>query len=349
MFDQAAQRSQRVVLNPGGWLKLRPITALNLTPEKYKGMYVKIRYGSESCVTRTVATKVTPTWTSQPMKNVEPSFEDDRSLQSEGKSVFDRCENDLEVKVEPLKTTGCLRLSAIGVHLNSKVELGVLQIPLSNAISCCTEMAAREEANPRTDTIHADMPESGFPYMYVRWFPLKDPKDCVPGEGDGGLRTRSTESEQRSDNQFLQYYTPCIKLAMWWEPEKEFVAATNEDEYDIKSEEKTSTHPLAKTYFHGIVESLSASLIDSYRACELLSFSSCDIDVKYSVTRATTRIMFALGRLQLDHHNEPAVQPVVLSPTPVRHPQPTIQILIVKDNLRSKENIESQEVSKVFT
>ena len=68
-----------------------------------------------------------------------------RLTQNECPSLFERCENDLEVKVEPLKTSGSLQLSVIGVRLNSKTELGVLEIPLSNDISCCTETLKRGE------------------------------------------------------------------------------------------------------------------------------------------------------------------------------------------------------------
>jgi len=340
LFDQAAQRSLMAVLNPGGWLKIRPITALNLPQEKYNGAYVQVRYGSESCITRTVAAKVAPTWTSE---KTSENLEQLQHTENEDPSLFEDRENDLEMKVEPLKTSGSLRLSVFGVRLNSKIELGVLEIPLSNALSCCTKTLARDEGKSETNIFDATASDS--PHMYVRWFPLKDPKDCVPGDGDMGTSTRPAETEKTKDNLFAHYYTPCIKLAMWWEPEKsekEFAATTNEESHDIcMPEENNTPRPLTITYFQAKVESLSASLIDSFRARELLSFSSSDIDIKYSVTRSTTRIGFALGWVQLDHHNEPGIKPVVLSPTPVKNPQPTIQILAVKDNLRSKENIDA--------
>lgn len=62
--------------------------------------------------------------------------------------VFNRTENDLHVGVEPLKTSGSVQLSVIGTRLNSKVELGVLQIPLANAISCCTEVTENRSTVP---------------------------------------------------------------------------------------------------------------------------------------------------------------------------------------------------------
>ena len=42
LFDQAAQRSLMAVLNPRGWLKFRPITILNLPPDKYGGYMSKL-------------------------------------------------------------------------------------------------------------------------------------------------------------------------------------------------------------------------------------------------------------------------------------------------------------------
>lgn len=308
-------------------------------------MYIQVRYGPRKSITHTVDAIVapiwTPTWTHESERMDQLQF-------THNPLLFEPCENDLEVKVEPLKTTGSLRLSVFGVRLNSKIELGVLEIPLSNAISCCFKTSTRDDS--KSETHYCDTTASDSPHMYVRWFPLKDPKDCVPGDGDMGISTLPAETEKKSDD-LLQYYRPCIKLAMWWEPDKEkeeeeeeeFAAATNEESHDIPISEENNNTPQSSTitYFQADVASISASLIDSFRALELLSFSSSDIDVKYSVTRSTTRIGFALGWVQLDHHSEPGIKPVVLSPTPVQNPQPTIQILAVKDNLRSKGNIDT--------
>ena len=64
LFSKAAQRSLMEIVNQGGWLKVRPITALNLT-SNYTKMYVKVRYGSECLITPSVDAKVTPTWTNE--------------------------------------------------------------------------------------------------------------------------------------------------------------------------------------------------------------------------------------------------------------------------------------------
>ena len=117
----------------------------------------------------------------------------------------------------------------------------------------------------------------------------------------------------------------------------------NENQENHFRQDRSAAPPLTETYFQANIKSLSAALIDSFRATELLSFSSTDFDTRYSVTKSSTRLGFALGWMQIDHHDENAIEPVVLSPTPVHNPQPTIQILAVKDNLRSKSNIDSYE------
>ena len=87
-------------------------------------MHVKLRYKSETAVSRTVPTPVNPEWSSQP----------------HGQEINDTHRaNEFGVFVEPFKTSECIGLSVIGVKANSKEELGVLHIPLADAICCCTE------------------------------------------------------------------------------------------------------------------------------------------------------------------------------------------------------------------
>ena len=342
-FAKAAGRSLRSVLNPGGWLTIRPITALNL-PDSYTGMFVKLRYGSTIRVSETADAKVTPTWTVDddipfaprenhlkeqpsgkgqskvPMYTSEAEREEMNDFHGTG--IF-KSRNDLDLYVEPLKTSGSVRLSVVGERLQSNVELGVLQINLASAISCCAEQTSdKEEIAP----------------AYIRWFPLMSPKACIPIEGDMGLSTRAPESEKTSDHLFSQYFAPCIKLALYWQPDHPS-AETN-----LTNTQRSATaNPLTQTYFQGYADSLSVALIDSMRATELLSFCSTDHDIRYSVTNSKTRVGFAIGWVQLDHQVKKAREPVVLAPTPVTNPQPTFQLLAEKDNLKSKTNIDSFE------
>lgn len=106
---------------------------------------------------------------------------------------------------------------------------------------------------------------------------------------------------------------------------------------------RSSTHQ----YLYANLDRLSAALIDSNRVNvgELLSFTSRNADLRISVTKAKTRISFAVGYLQVDQqrttHDSKA--PVVLAPTPAKHPQPLIQFLVWKDNTRSKQDMDSFE------
>lgn len=338
-FERAAQRSLKAVSNAGGFLHIRPITALYLPPD-YTGMYVKLRYGSESVVSHTVKSAVNPEWSSQSnekkhLKNryfrhvsKAPTFEDsgiNSPFTEQDHLSREAKDNDLELRVMPMRTSGSLRLSVIGVKVNSKEELGVLHLPLADVICCCTENFDQENEQ-LTDA-------------YVRWFPLTDPKWTDSVDFDVRSSQRSVHTEVEDSSIFTQNYTKCIKLAMWWELDKQnatyFSNPTNDDEGNDTSRN------IAKSYLNADVNGISAAIIDSFRARELLSFAFTNIDLRVLVTKPKTWLGFAMGGIQVDHHDEAALEPVVLSPTPVAHPQPTIQFLAEKDNLKSKTNIDS--------
>ena len=354
-FARACNRSLKQVLNPGGWLTIRPITALNL-PDTFAAMSVKLRYGSTVLMSQSADARVSPKWydessphhvlsshdgfvAGKPSPRHDShafvnSPEEDAELNepntNRSKGLFrSPRENDLQIYVEPLKTSGILRLSVLGEKMQSRVELGVLQINIAAALNCCVDAGQ----------------DDGVSQQYIRWFPLMSPRDCAPVAGDMGLSTRPPESEKISDDLFSSYFAPCIKLALIWQPDP------YHDQYDENlvvsvqaelGEQENLDRSIAKTYVQGYVDSISASLIDSARARELLSFCSTDIDVRYSVTKPKTRLGVAVGWIQLDHQLK-AREPVCLAPTPVPHPQPTFQFLAVKDNLRSKAHIDSYE------
>jgi C2 domain/SHR-binding domain of vacuolar-sorting associated protein 13 len=349
-FERACKRSLQAVLNPGGWLTIRPITALNLT-DSFTGMHVKLRYGGEVVTNQTVDARVTPCWTFE-----EALFDDysnkhrvaPTSITSTSNHhtppEFQLKDNDLQVYVEPQKTSGSLRLSVVGERLNLKSELGVLHIPLGSAISCCVEsMEDSLEAQHSAIT--------PFP-MYTRWFPLMSPNDSVSVDGDMGYSFKPEETEQLRDSMFTNYFTPCIKLAFIWQPNQQEVMGQGiplrgREEFSSVSLGENRCYelesPLTENYFNADFARVSLSLIDSQRALELLSLALCDIDIRFSVTKAKTRIGFVIGWIQVDHQDPMAREPVVLAPTPVEHPQPTLQFLAVKDNLRSKGNVLSYE------
>lgn len=101
----------------------------------------------------------------------------------------------------------------------------------------------------------------------------------------------------------------------------------------------------ANQYLYVRVAQTSAALIDSSRTRELALFSARDADVRYSVTTAKTRLAVAVGNIQLDQQSlgTNTQVPVLLAPTPVKYPQPTVQFLAWKDNIRSKLDMDSYE------
>ena len=119
-------------------------------------------------------------------------------------------QNDLDVQVLPFETSKSLRISVIGEtkSLQTKVEIGALEIPLGPALECCAQSMEeydedRNKLNPK-----------GFLSAYVRWFPLMSPSEAIPIEGDMGKSIRPPESEKLTDDMFEEYFAPCIKLAL---------------------------------------------------------------------------------------------------------------------------------------
>jgi hypothetical protein len=346
IFERASRRTLQAVLNPGGWLTIRPITVLNL-PDTYTGMFVKLRYGSEVLVSETVDAKVNPTW------QKPDEIREERTQRPSELRVGPRYGNqgDLHIHVAPQKTSGSIQLSVIGERSNkrllTKAELGVLALPLGATIAACIDS---------TEESRGSSPANSTNPKYVRWFPLLSPKDAVPVEGDRGLRLRPPESEKKSDDLFHEYFAPCIQLSISWWPDVEAGDTSNEesDESGIPHGERTgqsterptatqpgaSSSPRVKNYFNADIGRVSAALIDSQRAIELLSFSALDIDIRYWVTKAKTRMGVSIGWLQLDHQDDNPREPVVIAPTPtVQQYFPVIQVLAVKDNLRSETDV----------
>lgn len=346
LFERATFRKAASVLHPGGWLMVRPHTALNL-PESYTGMFVKLSFGSETLMSETVDAKVAPNWHSQ----------SDTIFPDTDASDFEYGSNDMLFHIAPRKTSGSLRLSVMGEkshpNLSSKAELGVLNLPLGPTLSACIDCSAE------ATSCSSPTPASG---AYTRWFPLKDPKDVIPVEGDMGLSYRPPESEKINDNMFKEYFAPCIQLSLLWFPDTQNSADEGKDiNHSIESsdsfesvvsgyscaseQEGQTTHSQNEssvtTYFYADIGRISFALIDSQRAFELLSLSVSDVDLRYWTTRAKTRYGVSVGWLQVDQQDDNAREPVVLAPTPLDSIGPVIQALAVKDNFRSVTEVVS--------
>jgi C2 domain/SHR-binding domain of vacuolar-sorting associated protein 13 len=352
-FDRACRRILGSTLNPGGWLTVRPMAALNL-PDTYSGMFVKMSYGSQVRSSETVDAKVSPRWIPQNFENVAvatPLAEGKGARKKEKNGPtpltpgFKFSDSDLHLQVEPQQTSGSIKISVVAERINSKVELGVIYIPLAAAIAACIDSAQE---------IHlSDSEIQGVP-AYTRWFPLMDPRIAQPVEGDMGLSSRPLECEQQRDNTFHQYFAPCIQLSLIWWPEDQSAnddkrrAADGDEHFAMATRSSLEAArilrlPAIQSYFNVDLNRISVALIDSQRAVELLNLSFVEIDIRYAVTRTITRYGVVIGWIQLDHQDNRSREPVVLAPTPAEHLQPTLQFLALKDNLRTKSNIVSFE------
>jgi hypothetical protein len=163
-------------------------------------------------------------------------------------------------------------------------------------------------------------------------------------EGDMGLSAKPKESEKPRDDMFKEYFQPCIKLALMFKPHSDDTDDDDTESYQISRRPYRSS---TDRYLYAKLDSISAALIDSNRISvgELVSFTFRDTDLRISVTKAKTRIGLGLGTIQIDQQRQRTVQdskaPVILSPTPVKSPQPVVQFLVWKDNTRCKPNLDS--------
>lgn len=345
-FSKAARRSLGSVLNPGGVLIIRPITALNL-PETYTCMFVKLRYGNKVCQTNRADSTVVPVWSDEETpdlsviaKNPVRSPRSSRKMFEKQNSYIDSDndprelaewftptrywgtpkQNDLIINVDAFETSKSLHLTVIGEKLQAKEVIGVLEIPLGKALECCSQ--SMEDFQESLNEGKVDLTPS-----YVRWFPLKSSALAVPVEGDMGQSTKPPDSEKVNDNMFEEYFAPCIKLALLFQPNQQ-TERLNTDQYIVTR-----------------LDRISAAVIDSSRFNELLSFSSRDVDVRISVTKAKTRTSLTVGNIQIDQQssNFRCKAPVIFAPSPCKYPHPTVQFLCWKDNVRSKIDMDSYE------
>jgi C2 domain len=346
-FELAVERKMKTVIHPGGWLVVRPLTALNLS-DAYTGMFVKLRYGAEVVVSETVDAKVNPSWDFSRTLDSDTS---QRGRRREALSSIAVNPNDLHVRVPPQKTSGAMILSVVGERRTAKIqsvkELGVLHLPLGATIAACLDGRECQDG---------DQLPSDTTATYLRWFPLMSPGDVAPVEGDYGLSYRPLESEKLSDTAFDEYFAPCIRLALLWIPDSEEHTqdelsegesaridspTTNTSSNGAAQRMAPSIAPVVNHYIVADIGRISAALIDSQRSFELVSAAASDIEFRFWATKAKTRVGVAIGWLQIDQQHDDAREPVILAPTPSDFIGPVIQVLAVQDNSRSKTEIQT--------
>jgi hypothetical protein len=330
-FERAARRKLKSTLHPGGWLLLVPETALNLS-ENFSGMYVKFVYENQVVCSESVPAKVNPKWRAK-------SNNDDENI---------------PIRIEPRVTSGTIRVSVVGekshANITTRTELGVVELPLGNVIAACVE-AAEENL-----TLYEEMDGTLIaPSTYVRWFPLAEPKDTIPVDGDLGLSSRPLETEKTSDCLFREYFQPVLKLQLIWLADDEESQA---DEQHVSCHEsmlqgsagwepvatepepkKEAAESLVAMYSFADFFRFSLSLIDNQRSFELLNLSLSGIGFKFWLTLSKTRLNATIEWIQIDQQDEDAREPIILAPTPTDYMGPVIQVLAALDNSRSVGNV----------
>ena len=154
----------------------------------------------------------------------------------------------------------------------------------------------------------------------------------------------SLENSISNQNTFF----PLNRLALMFKPYSDDIDEDNQKSSDYRSQ-NSSANKLSTNnqYLYAKLDCLSAALIDSNRTSigELISFTSRCADFRLSVTKAKTRVSFAVGHVQVDQQRmtQDSRAPVILAPSPCKHPQPVIQLLIWKDNIQSKPDLDSFE------
>jgi C2 domain/SHR-binding domain of vacuolar-sorting associated protein 13 len=334
-FEKSCKNSMESLLHPGGFLVIRPITALNL-PSSYTAISIKVRFGSLTLYTSAVDSRVAPSWVQAFAHDIHHSCAEVIGTSSmpenmnENSKQNSQLENDLCIPIDPQKTSGIIRLSVIGERLNSKVELGILEVPIGLAIRCCIESADGKDA-------------ASTGLAYCRWFPLMNPKEDNTQMFCG---LQALRSEQEVETWFTQNFLPCIQLVLMWNPREGNNGPSNTEQRQGHLQENRQL-PLMrnfKFYFNTLLSRVSVSLINSQIGEELISLSFCEIEARCLISMMSTRVTIVIGWIQMDNQLENARERVVLAPTPVGQPEPTLQFLLNRDNIRSKDNVESFEL-----
>lgn len=292
-----ARTTVETILHCGGWLTIRPITALNIA-DGFSRLYVETKYGTEVLTSGGSDGAVKPEWSST--------------------SYGYESKNDMHIHVAPQKFSGSIRVAVIGEkkskRLRSRVELGVLFLPLGAAIASCVNQEHQQRE-------------------YVRWFPLKKRKDTVHSEGDSGLHIRPTETEKLDPQTMDDQFAPCLQLSLSWMPE------TRGNSLSQQPIMAPSKKPLVQQYFILEFGSISMALIDSVQAKEVMAFNILDVDLHYWATRAKSRIGVTSGWFQIDYQDHDTLEPVVVAPAHGDRLVPVIQTLAVKDNAKSTKGV----------
>ncbi len=213
--------------------------------------------------------------------------------------------------------------------VTSNIHLGSLHMRIASLIDCCMFKARNE---------------------YCKWFPLICPEEIARlemlGEGGGGvgggLFMAHSISEQRSPTDFNNR-NPIVQLAVTWKPLT--VPVTSHEPSSKRTEGSTVLKAeRTRSYMSARFSEVSVGLVDSEKTVELLRMIGVGGDLRWSESAEYTCYSCVLESIQIDNQsNDVRGEAVVLAPTPVMSPCPTLQFSAIQNNAKSRSKMQHFE------
>jgi hypothetical protein len=308
-MDEETQRSYVNVNSLKGRLEITPIQALNL-PQSDRPVYVQFTYGEETFKTFSAPATAHPIWhvVEQPTSNNPEGGTDSRRLSvnlSGGPNGRSVPENLTAVfNINTVSVNGNIGVVIVQEMFAKRNKICRLSIPVFSLLDCVCTI---------------------YPYAYDRWFPLRNSSECRPTDGDMGTAMSATHAEKLYSNLFE--YHPCIRLSIRWIPDNP----------------NAIYRRISTVYGRLQLPSVSLSVIDSSRAREIMQIVISDIEGRHAESTELTETSLIVNWLQVDNQLPDPVSPVMLSPTSVPRPLPTVRLHVVKNNALSHEHLDSYD------
>lgn len=303
-FETEAKRSFVNVLATDGVVEITPIQALNL-PSSNRPVFVNISYGDENYPTFSSPPTAHPIWAGSDEEGIESTqgYYNNMKPLKTKPNKFGTLTKSIEV--DTLNSKGSIKVAIMQENFPHHREIARLEIPIFNLLDC-------------TCILDSDA-------VYEKWFPLRITQECIPTEGDMGTSGQAEVSEKNHAS-FFDYHA-CIRLQLKWISRQRYLQVLG----------------VSKLYARMHIPALSIAIIDSNRAREIMQVVISDVDARHSVTPENTESSANVSWIQVDNQLPQPISPVIVSPTPVKRPQPTLRLHVCRNNILSHEHLESYD------
>eukprot|EP00605_Chrysophyceae_sp_TOSAG23-4_P000166 GSChrysophyteH1.ASY1.ANO1.190.1 assembled CDS len=333
LFDIECARNYAHTHTQGGTLEVTPIQALHLPGSMKRSMFVRVSYGEQRQRTVSVKHAADLSWYHEDIS--EDVYNDDKSRYdslspSSNQSGQEYNDEDIyyptkRFEVQTLNIKSLLKIEVVDESLFKKKVVALTSIPIFNLLDCLCLKPENE------DDFNRNKPEAT---TYTAWFPLTLSEDAISADGETKAWT-SLASEQL-DYTKLPNGTPCIKLRFGWK---------------VKVLDITSRHTVSNVsmkYMRLQLPYFSVALVDSVKAREVMQWSVFSVEARNlestKYTDTTVNVMWT----QIDNQLPEQISPVLLAPSPMRNPQPTIRFHVRKNNELSKDNLTSYDTVQLI-